>query len=394
MTPCPRCPPSCKGRAVTDIRPFQISIDQSRIDDLHRRLDDARLPERETVSDRAQGVPLSVISDLRAYWRDRYDWRRCEARLNALGQSVTTIDGLDVHFLHIRSPETNALPMVMTHGWPGSVIEFLKVIEPLTCPRAHGGEPSQAFHLVIPSLPGFGFSGKPGEAGWGVERIAKAWVELMRRLGYDHFVAQGGDWGASVTTALGRLGAPECIGIHVNMPLGFPDKEDYGDEGPDAAQALKRLSAYGREESGYAKIQATRPQTLGYALADSPIGQAAWIVEKFWAWSDSGDDLWSTFTRDEILDNIMLYWLGNAGASSGRLYWESLATGFNPHRTPIKAGCSIFPREIFAPPRHWVEKQYTNLVYWSEVDRGGHFAALEQPELFVQEVRNCFALWR
>lgn len=379
---------------MTDIRPLQLSIDQSRIDDLHRRLDDARLPERETVNDRSQGVPLSMIRDLRDYWRDRYDWRRCEARLNALGQSVTTIDGLDIHFLHIRSPEADALPMLMTHGWPGSVIEFHKVIEPLTCPGSHGGQASQAFHLVIPSLPGYGFSGKPQETGWGVQRIAKAWVELMRRLGYDRFVAQGGDWGASVTTALGRLGAPECIGIHVNMPLGFPDKDDYADQGPGAAEARERLSAYGRVESGYANIQATRPQTLGYALADSPIGQAAWIVEKFWVWSDSGDDLWATFTRDEILDNIMLYWLGNAGASSGRLYWESLATGFEPHRTPMKAGCTIFPREIFAPPRRWVEKQYTNLVYWSEVDRGGHFAALEQPELFVQEVRNCFALWR
>lgn len=379
---------------MTDVRPFNISISQSRIDDLHRRLDDARFPERELVNDHSQGLPLLVIRELRDYWRNCYDWRRCEAQLNALGQSVTMIDGLDVHFLHIRSPEPDALPMVMTHGWPGSVIEFMKVIEPLTRPRAHGGEKSQAFHLVIPSLPGYGFSGKPQETGWGIERIAKAWVELMRRLGYDRFVAQGGDWGASVTTALGRLDAPECVGIHVNMPLAFPDGDDLVDPGPEGAEALARLAAFDQVGSAYAKLQATRPQTLGYALADSPIGQAAWIVEKFWAWSDSGSDLWSTFTRDEMLDNIMLYWLGNSGASSGRLYWESMATGFQPHRTPVKAGCSIFPREIFSPPRHWVEKQYTNLVYWSELDRGGHFAAMEQPELFVRELRNCFTLWR
>jgi len=379
---------------VTTIRPLRINISQSQIDDLHRRLDVARLPERETVSDRSQGVPLSVMLDLRDYWRDRYQWQDCEARLNALGQSVTTIDGLDIHFLHVRSHHAKAMPMLMTHGWPGSVVEFFKVIDPLTRPDEHGGEEADAFHLVIPSLPGYGFSDKPRETGWGVHRIAKAWLELMRRLGYDRFVAQGGDWGASVTTALGGLGAPECIGIHVNMPLAFPEEDDLATAGPDETEGLARLAEFDRTESGYAKLQSTRPQTLGYALADSPMGQAAWIVEKFWAWSDSGDDLWSTFRRDELLDNIMLYWLGNSGASSGRLYWESMAAGFQSHRTPVKAGCSIFPREIFAPPRRWVEKQYTNLVYWSEVDRGGHFAAMEQPELFVRELRKCFALWR
>lgn len=379
---------------MSTIQPYRIDIPQARIDDLNHRLDRTRLPERETVSDRSQGVPLSLMMDLRDHWRHRYDWRICEARLNGLGQSITTIDGLAIHFLHIRSPHAGALPVLLTHGWPGSVVEFLKIVDPLTRPEEHGGGAHDAFHLVIPSLPGYAFSGKPAAPGWSVQRIARAWLELMRRLGYARFVAQGGDWGASVTTALGGLAAPECIGIHVNMPLAFPDAADMAAPDPDAAEALARLAAYDELESGYAKLQATRPQTLGYALADSPIGQAAWILEKFWAWSDSGDDLWSTFTRDEMLDNIMLYWLGNSGASSGRLYWESMATGFQTHRTPVPAGCSIFPREIFTPPRHWVEKQYTNLAYWSEVDRGGHFAAMEQPALFVQELRACFGNWR
>lgn len=376
------------------ISPFLCNVPQSQIDDLHRRLDQARLPDPQTVDDRSQGLPHAVMVELRDYWRHSYDWRRCENRLNSLGQSMTVIDGLPIHFLHVRSPFDDALPALLTHGWPGSIVEFLKVIDPLTRPDLHGGEARNAFHLVIPSLPGFAFSGKPTQAGWGVERIARAWLELMQRLGYGRFVAQGGDWGASVTTAMGQLNAPECIGIHLNMPLAFPDEDDLKAPGPDGERALALLASYDQVESGYAKLQATRPQTLGYALADSPLGQAAWIVEKFWAWSDCGDDLWSVFTRDEILDNVMLYWLNNAGASSARLYWESMATGFQPHRTPARTGCSIFPREIFTPPRQWVEKQYPNLAYWAELDRGGHFAAMEQPELFVRELRNCFADWR
>jgi pimeloyl-ACP methyl ester carboxylesterase len=389
----PRLGPS-RNNPLSEIRPFRINVPQAAIVDLHDRLDNARMPERETVGDRSQGVPLSVMLDLRNYWRDRYDWRTCEARLNDLGQSMTTIDGLDIHFLHIRSPHAAAMPMVLTHGWPGSVVEFLKVIGPLTRPADFAGDPQDAFHLVIPSLPGHGFSGKPTGLGWGIERIASAWLELMRRLGYKKFVAQGGDWGASVTTALADLRAPECVGIHLNLPVALPAEEELSAPGPDGLKALGRLAHYERLESGYAKIQSTRPQTLGYALADSTMGQAAWILEKFWAWSDSGDDLWSIFTRDELLDNVTLYWLTNSAASSARLYWESYANASRQHCTTLAAGCSNFPREILTPPRRWVERQYTNLVYWSEVDRGGHFAAMEQPTLFVREVRNCFRLWR
>ena len=379
---------------LNSVAQFRSDVPQATIDDLHRRLDLTRFPERETVADRSQGLPLALMADLKEYWRHHYDWRRCEDQLNALGQWKTAIDGLDVHFLHIRSPHEYALPLLLTHGWPGSIVEFLKVIGPLTRPQDYGGSADDAFHLVIPSLPGYGFSGKPQEPGWGVNRIAQAWLELMRRLGYSRFVAQGGDWGAAVTTAIGGLGAPECIGIHLNMPLAFPDAEDLASPGPEGERALARLAHYDQVEIGYAKLQGTRPQTLGYALADSPIGQAAWILEKFWAWSDSGEDLWTAFSRDEVLDNIMLYWLGNSAASSGRLYWESLGSAFQQHRTRVPTGCSIFPAEIFAPPRRWVEKQYPGLVYWSEPDRGGHFAAMEQPALFASEIRQCCRLWR
>jgi pimeloyl-ACP methyl ester carboxylesterase len=376
------------------MRDHELHISQDVISDLQRRLDNVRWPATETVNDWSQGVPTRFMRDLCQYWGKEYDWRRCEDRLNALGEHVANLDGLDIHFLHVRSPNPKAMPMIMTHGWPGSIIEFMKVIGPLTDPVAHGGKAEDAFHLVLPSLPGYGFSAKPTESGWHVRRIAKCWVALMRELGYERFVAQGGDWGASVTTSIGGLGARECIGIHVNMPIAFPDEEDLKDPGPDGEEALRRLAEYQKDESGYASQQGTRPQTLGYGLADSPVGQAAWIVEKFRAWSDCSGDLWSVFSKDEILDNIMMYWLGNAGASSARLYWESLATGFSTHSTPIWTGCSLFPKELFAPPRRWAEKQYTNLQYWSEVERGGHFAAMEQPDIFVSELRSCFSALR
>lgn len=376
------------------IRDHELHISQDVISDLHRRIDGVRWPAIETVDDWSQGVPTEFLRNLCQYWRNDYDWRRCENHLNALGQYMVTLDGLDIHFLHIRSPHPDAMPMIMTHGWPGSIIEFMKVIGPLTDPVAHGGRAEDAFHLVLPSLPGYGFSGKPKEAGWHVRRIAKCWILLMQKLGYDRFVAQGGDWGASVTTSLGGLDAKECIGIHLNMPIAFPDEDDLKDPGADGAESLRRLADYQKDEFGYASQQGTRPQTLGYGLADSPVGQAAWIVEKFRAWSDCGGDMWSIFSRDEILDNIMMYWLGNAGASSARLYWESLSSGFSTHRTPIWTGCTLFPKELFAPPRRWAQKQYTNLQYWSEVERGGHFAAMEQPDIFVSELRSCFSLLR
>lgn len=376
------------------IREFELHIPQDVLLDLQTRLEKVRLPDTETVQDWSQGVPTGFMLDLCKYWNEEYDWRRCESRLNLLGQHVANLDGLDIHFLHIRSPNPDAMPLIMTHGWPGSIIEFLKVIGPLTDPESYGGKAEDSFHLVLPSLPGYGFSAKPSVTGWNVHRIAKCWGALMRELGYGRYVAQGGDWGASVTTAIGGLGIGECAGIHVNMPIAFPDEEDLRNPGPDGEEALRRLAEYQKDEFGYASQQGTRPQTLGYGLADSPVGQAAWIVEKFYAWSDCNGDLWSVFSKDEIIDNIMLYWLGNAGASSGRLYWESLSTGFSQHKTPIWAGCSLFPKELFAPPRRWAEKQYTNLQYWSEVKQGGHFAAMEQPEIFVSELRKCFSMLR
>jgi pimeloyl-ACP methyl ester carboxylesterase len=307
---------------------------------------------------------------------------------------MARVDGLDIHCLHVRSSNADALPMILTHGWPGSVIEFLNVVGPLTEPEQHGGQPSDAFHLVIPSLPGFGFSGHPEQPGWGIERIARAWVRLMEILGYERFVAQGGDWGAAVTTAIGQLESPACQGIHLNMPFAFPGEAELAAATPEEQAAMARFAEYQRTGFAYAILQATRPQTIGFALADSAVGQAAWIVEKLQAWSDCAGELWSTFSRDEVLDNVMLYWLGNNGASSARLYRESLAAWSGPHTTPAWTGCSLFPTEIFKPSRRWVERQYPNLAYWNEVDRGGHFAAMEQPELFVSEMRHCFAALR
>lgn len=381
-------------KLVSAVRPFPIAIPEDTIADLHRRLNQVRWPDRETVDDWSQGAPLAFMTDLCRYWRHDYDWRRCEAALNGAGQSLAHLDGLDIHFLHVRSPVSGAMPMILTHGWPGGVTEFLKVIGPLTDPERHGGKLSDAFHLVIPSLPGFGFSESPSGAGWGVERIARAWDRLMQKLGYSHYVAQGGDWGAIVTTAIGQLPTSGCRGIHLNMPVAFPDETDLRSATPADQGAMARLARHQREEFGYAMLQSTKPQTLGYALADSPVGQAAWIAEKFQTWSDCSGDLWSVISREEFLDTVMLYWLGNNGASSARLYWESLAGWSQPRSTQAWTGCSLFAKEIFKPSRRWVERLFPNLAYWNEVERGGHFAALEQPELFVAELRNCFALLR
>lgn len=371
------------------IRPFTVHIAEEQLEDLRRRLEMTRWPEAETVQDWSQGVPLAEARKLVDYWRDEYDWRRCEAALNQYPQFLTEIDGLDIHFLHVRSPNPDALPLILTHGWPGSVIEFMKCIGPLSDPAAHGGNPADAFHLVIPSLPGYGFSGKPKETGWKVQRIAKAWHTLMTRLGYDRYVAQGGDWGAAVTTAMGVQRPEGLAAIHVNMPIVLPDGP-YDDASPAELAMLEAMAYYARWDGGYSDQQASRPQTLGYGLADSPAGQAAWIYEKFWSWADCSGDPLNALGYDEMLDNIMLYWLPNTGTSSARLYWESFHGGFGAAELHIPTACSVFPRDIYAAPRSWAERCMHDLIYWNELDKGGHFAAFEQPELFVDELRKAF----
>lgn len=371
------------------IEPFVLAIPDADLADLKLRLERTRWPEREAVTDASQGVPLAQAQALCAYWRDSYDWRRCEARLNALGQFRTTIDGLGIHFIHVRSAEPDALPLILTHGWPGSVVEFLKVIGPLTDPVAHGGRAEDAFHVVIPSLPGYGFSDRPTEAGWSVERIADAWIMLMRRLGYDRFAAQGGDWGAAVTNAMAKIRPPELAAIHLNFVVATPTPEDLAVLPDKEKLALAALQKFNKDGAGYSVIQSTRPQTLGYGLTDSPAGQAAWIFEKFAAWTDSQGDPLTVLSYDEILDNIMLYWLPGNAASSARLYWESLRN-FAADPTDLPTGCSIFPGEIVRPSRAWAERKYPNLIHWGEPARGGHFAAFEQPGLFVEEVRATF----
>jgi pimeloyl-ACP methyl ester carboxylesterase len=371
------------------ISPFKIAIDAAQLDDLKRRLRATRWPDKETPSDWSQGIPLAYVQDLCQYWEKDYDWRKREALLNRFPQFRTTIDGLGIHFIHVRSPHANALPLVMTHGWPGSIVEFQKVIEPLTDPTKHGGTAADAFHVVCPSLPGYGFSGKPTATGWNVEKIGRAWSELMPRLGYPKYVAQGGDWGAIVTTAIGLTDTKNCIGIHLNMPIVTPDPATMNDLTDREKSALAGMQHYADWDSGYSKQQSTRPQTLGYGLADSPSGQAAWIVEKFWSWMDCDGHPENVVSRDELLDNVMLYWLPGNAASSARLYWES----FNKvSRDPVKipTGCSIFPKEIFRCSRRWAEKRFEKLVHWNDLDKGGHFAALEQPATFINEVRTCF----
>jgi len=376
---------------MTDVRPFQIDIPDSALADLKARLALTRFPEKETPTDWSQGVPLAYMREIHDYWANAYDWRRAEARINAFPQYLTTIDGLDIHFIHVRSPSPQARPLVLTHGWPGSILEFLKVIGPLTDPAAHGGDPADAFHVVCPALPGYGFSGKPTTTGWGAEKIADTWAALMARLGYESYFAQGGDWGSAVTSAIGIRDTAHCKGIHVNMVVPRPDPLDNLTELEQ--RALAALKYYQDHDSGYSKQQSTRPQTLGYGLVDSPIGQAAWILEKFWAWTDCNGHPENALTRDEMLDNIMLYWLTGSAASSARLYWEGMGA-FTSGEVQIPAGCSLFPKEIFLCSQRWAGNRYKNIVYWNELDKGGHFAAFEQPELFVQELRNCFRLMR
>lgn len=377
---------------MTAITPFRIEIPDADLEDLRVRLRNSRLPEAETPDDWSQGIPLAYVSEVLAYWRDDYDWRRGERRINAFDQFRTRLDGLNIHFLHVKSPVAGAMPLLMTHGWPGSVVEFLKVIEPLTNPLAHGGKAEDAFHVVCPTLPGFGFSDKPAKPGWGIEKIAKEWAELMSRLGYERYVAQGGDWGAIVTSALAGIDPQHCQAIHLNMPFVTPDPETMNDLTPREQKALAAFKHYQDWDSGYSKQQSTRPQTLGYALVDSPIGQAAWILEKFHAWTDCNGHPENVLSRDELLDNVMLYWLTASGASSGRIYWESFggASGANAAQITLPTGISQFPKEIFPTSERWARKRFTNLFYYNELDRGGHFAAFEQPELFVNELRQCF----
>ena len=371
------------------VQPFRIAIPEADLDDLRARLARTRLPEKETPDDWSQGIPLSYVRELVAYWKNGYDWRICEARLNALPQFTTRIDGLGIHFLHIRSPHANAQPLVLTHGWPGSIIEFMKVISPLTDPVAHGGEARDAFHLVCPTLPGFGFSDKPTQPGWSIEHIANAWAQLMARLGYTRYFAQGGDWGALVTAAIGMQDTEHCAAIHMNMPIAPPDPANMENLTEREQSALAGMKHYQDWDSGYSKQQSTRPQTLGYGLADSPAGQMAWIIEKFWSWTDCDGHPENVLTRDELLDNVMMYWLTNSGASSGRIYWESFGkTNTNPISIPV--GCSIFPKEIFRTSRRWAEKRFSNLIHFNDLDKGGHFAAMEQPASYLDEVRTTF----
>ena len=370
------------------IEPFHLAIPDADLEDLRVRLRRTRWPEASPVEGWEQGVPLAAAQELCRYWAEDYDWRRCEARLNGFGQYRTMIDGCGIHFLHVRSPEPDAMPLVLTHGWPGSVIEFLDAIGRLVDPRAHGGDPRDAFHVVVPSLPGYGFSDR-SDTRWAVPRIAAAWITLMKRLGYDRFVAQGGDWGAAVTTAIGLSGDPAVAGIHLNMVVALPEPDEMASLTDSERAALADMERYRTSGNGYAVQQSTRPQTLGYALVDSPAGQAAWIYEKLREWSDSGGVPESIFSRDAMLDNIMLYWLPGTAASSGRLYFESFRS-FGAGTVAVPTACSIFPRELFRASRRWAARKYTNIVHWSEPARGGHFAAFEQPALFVDEVRAGF----
>jgi len=379
---------------ASGITPFQIAVEEQQLTDLRERLARTRWPERETVTDWSQGIPLVYLQELCEHWREHYDWRRTEAALNGIEQFTTELDGLPIHFLHARSPHDDALPLLITHGWPGSIMEFSKVIGPLTDPPAHGGQPEDAFHVICPSLPGYGFSGKPAAPGWNAERIAAAWAQLMARIGYQRYGAQGGDWGAIVTMALGGVDADHLAGIHLNMALADPNAlAGLGELTEREQAALASFAHYAQWDSGYSTQQSTRPQTVGYGLVDSPAALCGWIVEKFWSWMDCDGHPENVLSRDELLDNVMLYWLPAAGASSARLYWESFRVrDFKPIDVPT--GISVFPKEIFRVSRRWAETRFSDLRHFGEPSRGGHFAAMEQPQLFVDEVRTFFATVR
>ncbi len=387
--------------AADAIRPFNVNFPKAVLDDLRRRLAQTRLPETETVTDHSQGVPLKTVQQVLRYWQTDYDWRKVEARLNAVPNFITEIDGLDIHFIHVRSKHENALPIIVTHGWPGSVIEQLKLIEPLTNPTAHGGTAADAFHVVIPSIPGYGFSAKPTTTGWGPERIARAWTTLMRRLGYKQFVAQGGDWGSLVTDLLGMQAPPELLGIHTNMPGAVP--EDINQASFAGAPAPSGLTdeekktyeqlVFFYKHVYYALWMGSRPQTLT-GVADSPIGLATFLLDhdarSLELIARAFDGKTEGLTRDDVLDNVTLFWLTNTGVSSARLYWENKLPFFTPKGVSVPAAVSVFPDELYETPRNWAERAYPKLIYYNKLDKGGHFAAWEQPKLLSQEIRAAF----
>lgn len=373
------------------IEPAPIAVANSELDDLRRRLAATRWPEHEPVSDGSQGAPLVRVQALCRYWANDYDWRRCEAMVNSWNPRSTQIDGLRIHFFDIRSPEPDALPVIMTHGWPGSVVEFHKVIGPLTNPRAFGGDPADAVHLVLPSLPGYGWSAKPTGTGWNLARVGRAWAVLMERIGFgDRWAAQGGDWGAQVTSALAAQEPKGCIGVHLNGHAWRPSDAERASADEGERGLIKRIDLFLREMNGYLKEQSTRPQTIGYALADSPVGQAAWIYEKYCEWTDHEGTPENLIGLDEMLDNIMFYWLPNSGASSARLYWEVEHSEPELGAIELPVAFSQSPRDIGGPSRRWATRRFRNIVHWNLVARGGHFAAFEQPEVFIGEVRAGF----
>jgi pimeloyl-ACP methyl ester carboxylesterase len=393
------------------IRPFRVRVPEAQLADLRRRIAATRWPDKETVDDRSQGAPLAKLQELVRYWGTGYDWRKAEAKLNALPQFMTTIDGVDIHFIHVRSRHPNALPLIVTHGWPGSVFEQLKIIGPLTDPTAHGGTPADAFDVVVPSLPGYGFSGRPTETGWDPDRVARAWAQLMTRLGYTRYVAQGGDWGTPISSAMARQGAAGLLGIHINLPATVPPEVAAALGGGPAPAGLSEkeqavfeaLMTSGKKGNlAYFTMMTARPQTVGYGAADSPVGLAAWVLVHpgFAQWS-YGDDRKASPTRDDVLDNITLYWLTNTAASAGRLYWENGARGSvivaaaqKTAEIALPVAITVFPEDVYRPPETWARRAYRNLIYFHEVDRGGHFAAWEQPELFSAELRAAFKTLR